>query len=307
MSRAERDRIVALRIPPAWSDVVINASGKGAVQAIGKDVAGRLQYRYHPARVRRREEEKYGRLAAFAEALPRMRRRVARDLASRGLTRDQVLACVIRILGTCFLRPGSRDYAEANGSYGLATIRRKHTTVAGDRVIFDFPGKSGKRQHAEICDRRVARVVRQCLRRPGHQVFKWPDAEGALVELRRRHINEYIKDVMGPDFSAKDFRTWGGTLICASALARAGAASGEPKTVRKKKIVDAVKETAEQLGNTPAICRASYISPPVLKSFEHGRVVERYLDSVDELANLRAPRLHGPEAALLELLRHEAA
>ena len=303
----ERERIVALRIPPAWTRVVINASESGAVQAIGFDAAGRLQYRYHPARVRRREHEKYRRLVAFAEALPRMRARVARDLSTPGLPREKVLACVLRIVATCFIRPGSKVYAEQHGSYGISTIRRRHTTVKGDLVVFDFPGKSGKRQHGEIRDARVARVVRACLRLPGHEVFKWRNADGALVDLRRLHINEYIKDVMGAQFSAKDFRTWAGTLVCALALARVGAAPDDSRTARKKKIVAAVKETAERLGNTPAICRSSYIYPSVLSSFERGRVVPAQVESVEGLAHRRAHGLHDSEKALLDLLRTKAA
>jgi len=307
VSGAERERIIALRIPPAWTDVVINASEQGAVQAIGKDAAGRLQYRYHAARVRRREGEKYRRLVDFAAALPRLRGRVARDLSSPGLTREKVLACVLRILATCFIRPGSQVYAQENGSYGITTVRRKHTAVKGDLVAFDFPGKSGKPQHGQIRDRRVARVVRCCLRLPGHEVFKWRNGDGALVDVRRRHINEYIKEVMGDQFSAKDFRTWAGTLVCASALAREGATPDESTTARKRKIVAAVKETAATLGNTPAICRSSYIYPPVLTGFERGRVMHSHFDTVEELVTRSPHGLRAPEKALLELLREKAA
>jgi DNA topoisomerase-1 len=307
VSRAERERIIALRIPPAWTDVVINASAQGAVQAIGKDAAGRLQYRYHAARVRRREQEKYGKLADFASALPRMRRRVEHDVRMHGLPREKALACVLRILATCFVRPGSQVYTREHGSHGITTVRRKHVVVKGDLVTFDFPGKSGKHQHGEIRDRRVARVVRECLRLPGREVFKWLNPDGTVVGLRRKHINDYIKDVMGRQFSAKDFRTWAGTLVCACALAREGATPGESKTARKRKIVAAVKETAAALGNTPAICRSSYIYPPVLTSFERGQVVESHVESMEELATPPANGLHAPEKALIELLRREAA
>ena len=300
------DRILALKIPPAWKNVFVDPSSRAAVQALGQDAAGRWQYLYHPAREARREEEKFRRLVLFAEALPKMRRAVARDLALPGLPRERVLACVLRILSTCFLRPGSQVYAEETGSYGIATLRQKHVTVRGDLVEFDFPGKSGKRQHREVRDRRIARIVRELVAVRG-EVFKYRDAEGRWVDIRRRHINEYIKEVMGERFSAKDFRTWAGTLICACALARAGGEAGETKTARRRKVVAAVKETADKLGNTPAICRASYINPAVLSSFERGRVIERYFENVEELVSRRAPGLHGSEKALLNLLKRKAS
>ncbi|MEP6769053.1 MAG: DNA topoisomerase IB [Acidobacteriota bacterium] len=305
-SRAEVARIKALRIPPAWKDVLIHPSPHGSVQAMGKDAAGRWQYLYHERRAARREKEKFERLVHFAQALPTMRRAVARDLAVSGLPREKVLACVLRILSTCFLRAGSQVYADENGSYGIATLRTKHVTVRGDLVVFDFPGKSGKQQHRELRDRRVARIVRELARAPG-EVFKYRDEDGRWVDIRRRHINEYIKDVMGERFSAKDFRTWAGTLICACALARAGTEAAETKTARKRKVVAAIKETADTLGNTPAICRSSYIYPAVLSTFDRGRVIDRYFGNVEELVARRAPGLHGSEKALLSLLKQKAS
>ena len=309
VSAEDLDRIEALKIPPAWTDVAVAASPRAAIQAVGRDTAGRWQYCYHEAHVRRREERKYTRILHFAEAIPQMRRRVSADLRGQGLPREKVLACVLRILSTVFLRPGSEQYAAENGSFGIATLRHNHVRVKGDTVFFDFPGKSGKRQQRELRDRKVASVVRRLLaERPrGREVFWYRDETGEFVDVRRRHINEYIKDVMGERFSAKDFRTWAGTLICACALARAGVESGEPQTARKKKVVAAVKETAEVLGNTPAICRASYIYPAVLDSFTRGRVVDRYFETVEELVEHRSNALHGSEKALLNLLRRKAA
>ncbi|MEO8190862.1 MAG: DNA topoisomerase IB [Acidobacteriota bacterium] len=305
-SASDVERIRNLRIPPAWKDVLANPSPQGAVQAMGKDGAGRWQYLYHERRTARREREKFDRLVHFADALPKMRRAVTRDLALKGIPREKVLACVLRILSTCFLRPGSQVYAEENGSYGIATLRAKHVRVRGDLVTFDFPGKWGKKQHRELRDRRVARIVRELARVPG-EVFKYRDDEGKWVDIRRRHINEYIKELMGDRFSAKDFRTWAGTLICACALARAGTETPETKTARKRKVVAAVKETAEMLGNTPAICRSSYIYPAVISSFDRGRVLDRYFDNVEELVERRAPGLHGSEKALLKLLKNKAS
>lgn len=313
---ADLDRIEALKIPPAWTDVYISPSPRASLQAVGKDAAGRWQSRYHDAHVKRREGKKYERVVHFAQALPRLRRAIARDLARPGLPREKVMACVLRILATCFIRPGSQEYAEDNGSYGIATLRHKHVTVKGDTVQFDFPGKSGKRIQRELRDRAVSRVIRQLLAAPGkfagsrrtrYELFKFVNEEGQLVDVRRRHINDYIKEVMGEQFSAKDFRTWAGTLICACALARAGVADGEGKTARKKKVVAAIKETAEHLGNTPAICRSSYIYPSVLSDFERGSVVERYFENVEELIEHSSKTLHPSEKALLELLKRKAA
>ncbi|MEO8432673.1 MAG: DNA topoisomerase IB [Acidobacteriota bacterium] len=305
-SASDIERALSLKIPPAWKNVVISAFPRSSLQALGQDAAGRWQYLYHPAHNVRREEEKFRRLVLFAEALPRMRRAVSRDLALPGLPREKVLAAILRILATCFLRPGSEVYAEENGSYGIATLRQKHVVVRGDVVQFDFPGKWGKQQHRELRDRRVARIVRELVRVRG-EVFKYRDAEGRWIDIRRRHINDYIKEIMGEKFSAKDFRTWAGTLICACALARAGAETADTKTARKRKVVAAIKETAGLLGNTPAICRSSYIYPAVLSSFDRGRVIERYFETVEELVERRAPALHGSEKALLRLLKQKAS
>jgi DNA topoisomerase I len=303
---ADVARIRALKIPPAWKSVLVSPKSGGALQAVGQDAAGRWQYRYHDSRALRRDREKFERLVRFADALPKMRRAVARDLALPGLPREKVLACVLRILSTCFLRPGSQAYAEENGSYGIATLREKHVRVSGDVVSFDFPGKSGKQQHRELSDRRVARIVRELAKVRG-EVFKYRDADGAWVDIRRRNINTYIKEVMGEDFSAKDFRTWAGTLLCACALAKAGVDDQETKASRRRKVVAAIRETADQLGNTPAVCRASYIYPEVLSSFARGLVIDRYFENVEELVARRAPGLHGSEKALLQLLKRKAS
>jgi DNA topoisomerase-1 len=306
VTAADRKRIDALKIPPAWRAVAIHPSPRGAVQAIGKDAAGRWQYVYHPARTARSEKKKYARLLRFAQALPKMRARIAADLALAGLPRDKVLACAVKVLSDCFMRGGSAVYAQEHGSYGLATLRRRHVTMTGDLVRFDFPGKSGKRQQREIRDRRVARIVGELVKGPG-KVFKYRDEGGAWVAIRRRHLNAYIKEAMGEAFSAKDFRTWAGTLLCACSLARAEADPEQAGTARKKKIVRAIRETAERLGNTPAICRASYISPLVLRGYEKGgRVIDRTLGDVQELVSRRSPSLHRAEKALLRLLRRKA-
>jgi DNA topoisomerase I len=305
--KREAERIAALKIPPAWTDVAINPSSRARLQAIGKDKAGRWQYRYHADFRREREQHKFERILDFAEALPDMRKTIDRDLSRRGVGCEKVMAAMLRILSTCFVRPGSAVYADENGSYGLATLRAKHVKVKGDTVLFDFPGKSGKQQHRELTDRRVARLVRHLLQLPGVEVFKYVDADGQVVDVRRRHINDYIKKVMGEHFTAKDFRTWAGTLICACALAKAGFSAEDTERLRKQKVVAAVKETAEHLGNTPAICRASYIYPSVLSQFERGRVVDRYFHTLEELVEHTKPQFHASEKALLRLLKQKAA
>lgn len=304
VDEASRVRIRAMVLPPAWREVAIHPSAHAKLQAVGKDAKGRWQYRYHASFTRRREREKYDRLLHFADALPKMRRTVEAHLRLRGLGREKVLACILRILSTCFIRPGSEVYAHENGSFGIATLRKRHVSVHGDTLELRFRGKSGQHQERRLTDRHVARVVRALLNAPRAEVFQYQDGAGAWLDVKRQDINRYIKEVMGNEFSAKDFRTWAGTLICACALARAGFAAEDSAAARKRKVVAAIKETAGQLGNTPAVCRRSYIYPSVLNNFERGAVVEQYFATVEEL---NTPRVRGSERALLKLLRASAA
>jgi DNA topoisomerase-1 len=299
-------RIRSLVLPPAWKDVAIAASPGAALQAVGRDAAGRWQYRYSDHHVRRHEAQKFRRILEFARALPRMRAAVTRDLALTGFPREKVLACILRILSTCFLRPGSQVYASENGSFGIATLRNRHVDVQGDLVSYDFPGKSGKRQRSEMRDRVSAVIIRKLKKMPGAEVFKYVDPEGKIVDVKRRDINRYIKEVMGEAFTAKDFRTWFGTLVCASELARAGSDPSESRAARRRKIVAAVRKTAESLGNTPSVCRASYIYPSVLHSFERGHTIARRFEGVQKLATARRG-LRRSERALLRLLNQKAA
>ena len=303
LTKADVDRINDLKIPPAWTDVFINPSANGRVQAIGKDTAGRWQYLYHESHTRAQELRKFRRITKFANAIPKMRATVARHLRQPGLTRERVLAAVLRILSTCYMRPGSEVYANENGSYGIATLRRKHVSVKGELIEFDFPGKSGVRQQRQLRDRQVARVVRKTIKLPGYNVFKYINGDNKPVVVTRRHINEYIKEVMGSSFSAKDFRTWAGTLVCACALARNGVEISEKKTARNKRIVAAIKETAEVLGNTPAVCRGSYVCPEIISSFEKGQVIEASVTNLDDLIGFRGRGLHKAEQSLLKFLK----
>jgi DNA topoisomerase-1 len=303
LTKADLDRIQDLKIPPAWTDVVINPAATGRVQAIGKDAAGRWQYLYHPSHTRAQELRKFKRITKFAQAIPAMRKTVSRHLRQPGLTRERVLAAILRILSTCYMRPGSEVYANENGSYGIATLRRKHVNVKGELIEFDFPGKSGVRQQRQLRDRQVARVLRETMKLPGFNVFKYQNGDGNPTKVTRRHINEYIKEVMGSNFSAKDFRTWAGTLVCACALARVDGEIPEQKNARKKKLVAAIKETAEVLGNTPAVCRSSYVCPEIINSFEKGQVIDNAASRLEDLISYRGRGLHDAEQSLLRFLK----
>jgi len=271
---------------------------------VGKDAAGRWQYLYHESHTRAQELRKFRRITKFAQAIPKMRATVARHLRQPGLTRERVLASVLRILSTCYMRPGSEVYASEHGSYGIATLRRKHVTVKGDLIEFDFRGKAGVRQQRQLRDRQVARVIRATMKLPGYNVFKFENGDGKPVKVTSRHVNEYIKEVMGSSFSAKDFRTWAGTLVCACALARD---NGEDiplkKTAKNKKIVAAIKETAEVLGNTPAVCRGSYVCPEIINAFEKGKVLDNCATTLDDLISFRGRGLHQAEQSLLKFLK----
>jgi DNA topoisomerase-1 len=302
-SRQDLDRLYDLKIPPAWTDVAVSRFPNAKVQAVGKDKAGRWQYRYNDRAVVEREQKKYERLVAFGHALPKLRKEIDRGLRLPGLQRDRVMACILRILSTCFMRPGSEVYAKENGSFGIATLRKRHVSVHGDVLRFDYEGKSGKRQMRELRDRRVARAVREMLELRGRELFQYRDADGTVVNVTRQMINEKIKELMGESFSAKDFRTWAGTMICANVLARLHGEAKDGVTDRRKMLTAAVKETAAQLGNTPAVCKSSYIWPSILSSAYKGSVLPSFFATADELITGAGRKRSVCEAALLELLR----
>jgi len=259
-------RIRALAIPPAWSDVWICVDPNGHLQAVGRDQRGRKQYRYHPRWREVRDETKYARLAAFARALPRIRRRRHQDVRRAGLPREKVLATVIGLLETTLIRVGNEEYARQNGSYGLTTLRARHVKVTGARMRFEFVGKGGKPHVVDLDDRRLAQVVRQCRELPGHELFQYVDDHGHRQTIDSADVNAYIREIASQDFTAKDFRTWGGTVLAAAAL-RGLEAGG--KTRVKKQIAQAVATVAQQMRNTPAICRKSYIHPAIFEAFQN--------------------------------------
>ena len=273
VSRTDRERIRSLVIPPAWTDVFVSSSPASAVQAIGRDRAGRWQYLYTEKQTRLRERRKRERLLGFLQMLPGLRARVARDVGGSGLTRERVLAAMVRLLLRGFLRPGSQAYTKQNGTYGLSTLRPRHVRVHGARVTLTYRGKGNQQQVREIDDPAAARVVRALLRDPGPELFRYRGDDGAWVNIRRRHLNEYLKEVTGSTVTAKDFRTWAGTLLGACALARQGYPVPPSGRAVRSRINAAMKETAHLLGNTPTVCRASYVSPQVLSAFEAGRLI----------------------------------
>jgi DNA topoisomerase-1 len=293
------DRIEQLKIPPAWKDVAINSAANGRIQAVGQDAAGRWQYIYHQSHVRAQQRKKFQRLIRFGETLPKLRTTVARDLRLPGLPKERVMAAILRILSMSFIRPGSEIYANENGSYGIATLRPRHVSVKGDRITFEFPGKSGQDHTLKIRDRLAAATLKELLQSSNRRVFKYQGPDGTFIDVTSRAINRYLKDVMDQSFSAKDFRTWAGTLVCACALAR----MLRTDPAANNSIATAIEETATALGNTPAVCRDAYICPAVISSFEKGEVVGSYFETLGKLTSYRGTKLHRAEKALLRLLK----
>jgi DNA topoisomerase-1 len=261
----ELDRIKALAIPPAWTDVWICPTPRGHIQATGRDAKGRKQYRYHPRWQEVRNETKYHRMIVFGEMLPVIRKRTAEDLARPGLSREKVLATVVQLLDTTLIRVGNEEYAQQNQSFGLTTMREEHVDVTGATLRFQFRGKSGKEHTVEVRDRRLARIVRRCQELPGYELFKYRDTDGVNHTIESADVNEYLQQITGEDFTAKDFRTWSGTVIAAHTLGQFG--EFESETQAKKNVVQAIKSVATLLGNTPAICRKSYVYPAVIEAY----------------------------------------
>jgi DNA topoisomerase I len=298
-------RIRALTIPPAWEDVWICPSASGHIQATGVDAAGRKQYRYHDNWRERRDRKKFESMTRFARALPGLRERVAEHLAREGLPREKVLACAVRLLDRGFFRIGSEDYAEENDTYGIATMLKRHVTVAGDEVKFDYESKGGQRRLQSIDDPDVAEIVRTLKQRRGggEELLAYKDGR-RWVDVRSADINEYVKQATGDDFSAKDFRTWSGTVLAAVALAVSGPAHAA-RTSRKRAKARAVKEVARYLGNTPTIARTSYIDPRVFDRFDGGLTIAGVLPELAEDTSAW-PNLQGAiEAAVLDLIERD--
>ena len=294
----ELKRIRALAIPPAYIDVWICPSPNGHIQATGRDARGRKQYRYHPKWREVRDETKFGRMLAFSQALPKIRARVERDLSLPGLPREKVLATVVRLLECTCIRVGNEEYAKSNRSFGLTTLQDRHVEISGSNLRFEFRGKSGKVHKVDLNDRRLARIVERCQDLPGEDLFQYLDEDEVRQTVGSGDVNEYIREISGQEFTAKDFRTWAGTLLAIEALTSIGPYSTQRHA--KSNVLRAIDQVSEQLNNTRAVCRKYYVHPAVFESYMEGKLLEHLgngskQSSKDDLA--------ADEAAVVRLLQ----
>ena len=303
-SAAELKRIRALAVPPAWKDVWICADARGHIQATGRDARGRKQYRYHPGWRACRDETKFDRLQAFAEVLPKIRARAALDLRRAGLPRDKVLATVVQLLEKSLIRVGNEEYARHNRSFGLTTLRDSHVNVRGGSLRFEFRGKSGVRHRVAIDDPRLARIVKQCRDLPGQELFQYLDDDGRRQNVTSADVNAYVREIAGADFTAKDFRTWAGTVLACTALRDLEAAAAQSHA--KKHVLTAIEAVAGILGNTRAVCRKSYIHPAVLDSYMDGSMMQSVRRRV-QAAVRRQTGLRADEIAALAVLQQRVS
>jgi DNA topoisomerase-1 len=289
----------SLHIPPAWHDVEISALRDDKVLATGYDQAGRRQAIYHPDFRASQDQAKFERILRFGKALPAMRRRVERDLTRRSLPKEKVLACIVRLMDEAYFRVGNQQYAKDNGHYGITTLRSKHADITSTTVTFDFIGKSGQKNHKRIKDRQIARIIKQLDDLPGYEIFEYLDDDGQVRKVSSQDVNNYIKQYMGDEYSAKDFRTWGGTLLATAELTAAERTSNQHE--RKKIVTACVKNVARRLGNTPAVTRSSYIDPRVLTAFDQSDDLSRLRRTIEKIT----PRkyLKPEEQGVLRLLQ----
>jgi DNA topoisomerase-1 len=298
-------RIRSLAIPPAWTDVWICPWPNGHVQATGRDRRGRKQYRYHPDWHARRGAAKFDRMLAFADALPRLRARCDEDLARPGLPREKVLAAVVRLLELTLIRVGNDEYARLNRSFGLTTLRDRHARIEGAAIRFRFRGKSGLTHEVGLRDRRLARVVRHCQDLPGQELFQYVDDEGDVRDIASDDVNAYIRECTGGDFTAKDFRTWAGTVLAYRALR--ALQPGDDERDSRRNVVEAIRRTADHLGNTPAVARGSYVHPAILEAYLEGSLSRALVDAAEAQAEPPATVTPGEEAQVRRILRQRRA
>jgi DNA topoisomerase I len=297
----ELRRIAKLAIPPAYRDVWISVEERGHLQATGRDARGRKQYRYHPDWRQVRDSAKFDRMVAFGEALPKLRRKLRRDLGLPGLPREKVLAVVVSILDATRVRIGNSEYARDNNSFGLTTLRNRHVSFIQDgRAVLNFRGKGGVQHEILIDDRRIAQIVRRCQEIPGQHLFQYVSDDGQRCPIDSGLVNDYLREAMGDDFTAKDFRTWGATLHAITLLARTPLPHPMSERAVKRDIAEVVRQVAAKLRNTPAVCRKSYINPTVFESWRSGLIHRVFNGSL----SLAAPRK--AETLVLAFLRHEA-
>jgi DNA topoisomerase-1 len=297
---ATLDRVRRLAIPPAWTDVWICAKANGHLQATGRDARGRKQYKYHPQFREVRESTKYEHMLEFARALPAIRTRIAEHMALRGLPREKVLATVVHLLESTLIRVGNDDYARENKSYGLTTLRNPHVSVEGSQLRFRFKGKSGKTWQLQLKDRRVAKIVKACQDLPGQKLFEYLGEDGEAREVTSADVNAYLKEITGQDITAKDFRTWAGTVLAALALTEFE--TFDSQAAAKKNLRAAIESVASRLGNTPTICRKCYIHPEILSSYTEGALLLEVKQQVESELRDELGSLKPEEAAVLALL-----
>jgi DNA topoisomerase-1 len=290
-------RIKRLAIPPAWTDVWICSSPNGHIQATGRDARGRKQYRYHERWREVRDDNKFDRLAQFAEALPNIRRRVDQDLKLPALPRQKVLATIVRLLERTFIRIGNEEYARENKSFGLTTLKNRHVKVKGAQVLFRFRGKSGRQHEVDLADRRVAKVIAKCQDLPGQDLFQYVEESGEVRDVTSQDVNEYLHQIASEDFTAKDFRTWGGTVLAAIALSRQE--EFQTKKEAKSNIKTAICAVAELLGNTPAVCRKCYVHPVIVEAY----LKRTRIAGLNGTKSLEPSNLRAAERAVLKFLR----
>jgi len=295
-------RIKRLAIPPAWSDVWICPSPNGHIQATGRDARRRKQYRYHERWREIRDENKYDRLVNFGKALPKIRRRLKKDLALSSLPREKVLATIVQLLERSLIRVGNEEYARENKSFGLTTMQDRHVDVKGSKLRFRFRGKSGRQHEVDVTDRRIARIVMKLQDLAGQSLFQYLDDEGNARDITSQDVNEYLREITGADFTAKDFRTWAGTVLAAVALGKLGAS--ETKRQAKANIKHAIGAVAEVLGNTPAICRQCYIHPAVLEAYLNGNSINGFKPNRREEFEKQGTDLASAQKAVLKFLQN---
>jgi DNA topoisomerase-1 len=290
-----------LAIPPAYTDVWICPVANGHIQATGRDARHRKQYRYHERWREVRDENKYEKMALFGEALPKIRRRVEKDLALPGLPRNKVLATVVQLLERTFIRVGNEEYARDNKSFGLTTMQDRHVEVKGSKLTFQFRGKSGIKHEVDVKDRRIARIVSKLQDLPGQDLFQYLDENGQRCDITSQDVNDYLREITGQEFTAKDFRTWAGTVLAAIALNHVGAF--ETKKQAKANIKAAITAVSKMLGNTPAICRKCYVHPAVFETYLSGAAIEGLKQKTGEALESDAIDLRASEAAILKFLQ----
>ncbi len=306
--RAELDRIKGLGIPPAWKDVWICPDPVGHIQATGRDAKGRKQYRYHPRWREIRDETKYDRMIDFAKALPKIRARVEEDMRRQGLSREKVLATVVRLLETTRIRVGNDEYARDNKSFGLTTLKDRHADIGNSSVTFEFRGKSGKRHKVKVNDRRLARIVKACQDIPGQELFQYYDEAGRRRDVTSQDVNDYLREIAGgedEEFTAKDFRTWSGTVLAALALREFEAFDSQ--AAAKRNVTRAIERVAAELGNTPAVCRKCYVHPEVVDAYFDGTLLRQLKEQVEADLREEIRGLTPEEAAVLAFLQQRLA